>query len=101
MNEIITNLENLSSAQKERVGSLIDILYVTNIVGLYIFSLLYPLFGIIYGVILYNTSLVAPTRKIARICIILGAINILLTLGFFFIIFAIKNFFSQLSPLYL
>ncbi|MEO0131963.1 MAG: hypothetical protein ABIK73_03380 [candidate division WOR-3 bacterium] len=100
MNETTINLQ-LSEPQKERIGTLIDIFYISNLVWLYIFSLVYPLFGIIVGSILYSSALTNQTKKIGRICIILGAVNIILAIVFVFIIFAAKDFFNEMRPLYL
>ncbi|MEO0114701.1 MAG: hypothetical protein ABIK93_04430 [candidate division WOR-3 bacterium] len=62
--------------QNIRASALIDILYLTNVTWLYVFSLIYPLFGIIFGVIISTGSISEKGKRIGKICLILGIINI-------------------------
>lgn len=91
-------LNETMQQQAGRIQSLIDILYLTNVVWLYVFSLIYPLFGIIFGIILSNGSLSQSSKKIGRICLILGIINIILSILVLIIFMLIGNIFSRFNP---
>ena len=59
----------------ERWQSLVDILYLSQVAYLYIFAALYPFMGIGYGVLLLVGGLTPKTKRIGKICLILGIIN--------------------------
>ena len=85
MNEYQTNEstqieKNKPNDQTSRTQALIDILYLTNVTWLYVFSLIYPLFGIIFGVIILTGSISDKGKRIGRICLILGIINIVISI---------------------
>ncbi len=84
--------------QLPRLQSLIDILYLTNVTWFYIFSLIYPLFGIILGIILSTGSISQPAKKIGRVCLILGIINIVLSILILIILILIGNIFAKFNP---
>ena len=65
--------------QVERWHALIDILYLTQVVWLYVFSALYPFIGLFYGIVLLSGSISAKSKRIGRICLILGIINLALS----------------------
>ena len=72
--------KNMANSQTGRTQALIDILYLTNVTWLYVFSLIYPLFGIIFGVIISTGSVSDRGKRIGRICLILGIINIVISI---------------------
>jgi len=59
----------------ERWQSLVDILYLSQLVYLYMFAAIYPFMGIGYGVLLLVGGLTPKTKRIGKICLILGIIN--------------------------
>jgi hypothetical protein len=82
-------------AGKRRVV-LIDVLYLLLITLLYSVSLLSPLFGIVVGIVLMSWGGTDETRRIGRICLILGIINIGLTLIVMTIMIAFGGLMSHL-----
>jgi len=94
-------LNQVMQLQAGRIHSLIDILYVMNVTWLYIFSLIYPLFGIIFGIILSSGSISDAGKKIGRICLVLGIINIILSILIVVAFIFIGGIFSKFSPYYL
>ena len=100
-----TNKTNLPAGLNEtmqqqagRIQSLIDILYLTNVTWLYVFSLIYPLFGIIFGIIISTGSISLPAKKIGRLCLILGIINIVLSILIFIVFILIGGVLSKFNP---
>lgn len=91
-------LNQTMQQQAHRIQALIDMQYLLNTTWLYIFSLIYPLFGIIMGLILYQESLSSYGKKIGRICLILGVINLVLALIFVVIFVIIGGMFSKYIP---
>ncbi len=73
-------LNEIMLLQSGRIQTLIDMLYLFNVTWLYVFSLIYPLFGIIFGIILYQGSISASSKKLGRTCLILGIINLVLVI---------------------
>ncbi len=65
--------------QAERWHALIDILYLTQVIWLYVFSALYPFIGLFYGIVLMSGSISAKSKRIGRVCLILGIINLVLS----------------------
>lgn len=65
--------------QAERWHALIDILYLTQVIWLYVFSALYPFLGLFYGIVLMSGSVSAKSKRIGRVCLILGIINLALS----------------------
>jgi hypothetical protein len=61
--------------QAERWQSLVDILYLSQVTMIYIFSAAYPFVGIFYGVLFLAGGLSPKTKRVGRICLILGIIN--------------------------
>jgi hypothetical protein len=59
----------------ERWHALIDMLYLTQVTGLYLLSGLYPFMGVLYGILLLVGGRTPKTKRIGRICLILGIIN--------------------------
>ena len=63
-------------AQTERMYAMVDILYLVQLVALYMVSAVYPFFGLLYGILLVAGSLSKKAKKVGRICLILGIINL-------------------------
>ncbi len=84
--------------QAGRMQSLIDMMYLLNVTWLYIFSLVYPLFGIIFGVILLQGSLSPQGKKIGRTCLILGIVNIALCIITFLIFVVFGGLLTKYIP---
>jgi len=74
--------EEIKNLDTERLNAFIDIFYLLNVTWLYIFSLIYPFFGIIVGLILLNAGKTSQAKRIGKICLIFGIINITLALVF-------------------
>ncbi|MEO0116986.1 MAG: hypothetical protein ABIK97_05535 [candidate division WOR-3 bacterium] len=66
----------------ERINAFIDVIYLYSVTIFYIMSLIYPLFGIIFGLILQNAGKTPSAKRIGKICLILGIINIVICLIF-------------------
>ena len=64
--------------QTERWHALVDILYLVQIVWLYIMAALYPFMGLLYGILLLSGGLSPKTKRIGRVVLILGIINLAL-----------------------
>jgi|UniRef100_A0A7C3YZ10 hypothetical protein len=95
MNE---NLSEGKSLDTERINSFIDIFYLLNITWLYIFSLIYPLFGIVVGLILQNAGKTPAGKRVGKICLILGIINI--GISIIFLITILLTGISQMARLF-
>jgi len=91
-------LNDIMNKQSGRLQALIDILYLTNTSWLYVFSILYPLFGIMFGVILYQGSLSEQGKKIGKTCLILGLINLVLVAVVIIIIILVGGTLSKIIP---
>ena len=63
-------------AQQERAHALVDILYLMQVVWLYVFAAVYPFVGLMYGIILMTGSLSPKAKRIGRIVLILGIVNL-------------------------
>jgi uncharacterized membrane protein len=75
-NELRT--DNLSPALAERFGMLVDILYLTQVVWLYVFAAIYPFMGLFYGILFLVGAKSDKTKKMGKILLILGIINTVL-----------------------
>jgi fumarate reductase subunit D len=64
----------------ERWQALVDILYLSQVTWLYVFSLIYPVVGLFFGILLLAGGISAPAKKVGRICLILGIINTVLVI---------------------
>jgi hypothetical protein len=82
--------------QENRSQALVDILYLMNITWLYVFSLIYPLFGIIFGVIHLTGAISLQAKRIGKICLILGIINIVLSILILVVLIIFSRFFTNL-----
>ncbi|MEO0083286.1 MAG: hypothetical protein ABIK33_02730 [candidate division WOR-3 bacterium] len=91
-------LNEMIIKQSERLPTLIDILYLVNVVWLYVFSLIYPFFGIIFGIILNQASISESAKKIGRTCLILGVINIGLIIIFSLFFVFLSGFLTKFIP---
>lgn len=65
---------------EKRKSTLIDIVYLLVLVWLYFISLVYPLAGIVLGIVLLSAGSTEDTKKHGRICLILGVVNVALFL---------------------
>ena len=70
----------LTPAQAERTRALVDILYLMQVTWLYIFAAIYPFMGLFYGILLLAGGLDPKTKKIGRIVLILGIVNLALVI---------------------
>jgi hypothetical protein len=82
--------------QETRAQTLVDILYLTNVTWLYTFSLIYPLFGIIFGVIISTGAISKQAKRIGKICLILGIVNIALFVLGLVVILLFSRFLTDL-----
>ncbi len=73
----------------ERLKATVDLLYLMNLTWLYVFSLLYPLVGIIFGIILRAGSISERGKRIGMIALILGIINLVVIIVVWIIVFVI------------
>jgi len=69
------------SRETERWQALVDILYLSQLFVLYVCSALYPFFGLLYGILFLTGSISAKAKKVGRVCLILGIINLALCLA--------------------
>jgi uncharacterized membrane protein len=68
----------------ERWHAVVDFLYLSQVTYFYIFSALYPGVGLFYGILLLAGGVTPKTKRIGRICLILGIVNtvvVILALG--------------------
>ena len=73
----------------ERAQALVDILYLMQVTWLYVFALVYPVIGLFYGILLLTGSVSDKSRRIGRICLILGIINTVLVVVLFVVMLAL------------
>lgn len=85
-----------SSVTEKRRLALFDFLYVLVHVWLYVFSLFYPLVGIILGIVLMSAASTEEVRRAGRVCLILGIVNAVLLLVALVILIAFGSFFGSL-----
>jgi hypothetical protein len=78
VNEVETRIEGLAPALAERFGVLVDILYLTQVVWLYVFAAVYPFMGLFYGILFLVGARNDKTKKMGRVLLILGIINTVL-----------------------
>lgn len=93
-----TWLNQMMQTQAGRMQALIDILYLTNTTWLYTFSLIYPLFGIIFGVILLQGSLSEQGKRIGKTCLILGIVNLALVIISVILIIVLGGALTKMIP---
>jgi hypothetical protein len=75
MDETTPKPAELEPRQGERWQALVDILYLSQLATLYLFSATYPMMGILYGILFLAGGISPKTKKIGRVCLILGIIN--------------------------
>ncbi len=75
--------------QFERAAALIDMTYLMQVTWLYVFSLIYPVIGLFYGILLLTGSISEKAKKVGRICLILGIINTVLVVVLLGVILAL------------
>lgn len=80
MSDENTGVTGLLPRQVERWQALVDILFLNQVVFLYIFSAIYPFMGLFYGIVLLVGSVSPSAKKIGRVCLILGIINTALSI---------------------
>lgn len=66
--------------QSERWRALTDLLYLNQVAFLYVFSALYPFMGLFYGILYMVGSLSSKAKRIGRVCLILGIVNLAVVL---------------------
>ena len=59
----------------ERWQSLVDIMYLSQVTWLYLFSAIYPVMGLFYGILFLTGSISPKGKRVGRVCLILGIIN--------------------------
>jgi hypothetical protein len=91
-------LNQMMQNQAGRMQALIDILYLTNTTWLYVFSIIYPLFGIIFGIILSQGSLSEQGKKIGKTCLILGIVNLVLVVISVILILVLGSALTKMIP---
>lgn len=72
--------EAMVPRQHERWQALVDILYLTQLTWLYVFAAIYPFFGLFYGILLISGSISPRAKRVGRVCLILGIINLALAI---------------------
>ncbi|MEO0108688.1 MAG: hypothetical protein ABIK62_05895 [candidate division WOR-3 bacterium] len=78
-------------AQRRRLA-LYDVAYLSLAFSLYITSLFTPLFGIAAGIIFMTGGVTSEARKIGRVCMILGIINLALVVIWMLAMLALGTF---------
>lgn len=73
----------------ERWKSLVDILYLGSVTWLYVFSTIYPVVGLFFGVLLLSGSVSPGGKKVGKVCLILGIINTILVILFLTLVLAL------------
>ena len=63
-----------------RKRSLVDLTYLLVSAWLYVLSLVYPLVGIVFGVVFMTWATTDDVRRMGRVCLILGIVNVALVL---------------------
>lgn len=84
------------NGQEKRAQALVDILYLFGVTWLYVACLIYPLYGIIFGVIITAGSISDKAKRIGKICLILGIINIVLSIIVLIILLVFSRFLNDL-----
>jgi hypothetical protein len=59
----------------ERWQALVDVLYLSQVVWLYVFSAIYPVMGLFYGILFLAGGISPKAKRIGKVCLILGVIN--------------------------
>jgi len=75
MDETVPRAAETDSRLTERWQSLVDIMYLSQVTWLYLFSAIYPIMGLFYGVLFLSGSISPKAKRIGRVCLILGIIN--------------------------
>jgi hypothetical protein len=70
----------------ERWQSLVDIMYLSQVTWLYLFSAIYPIMGLFYGILFLSGSISPKAKRIGKVCLILGIINTALTIIALFLV---------------
>jgi hypothetical protein len=73
----------------ERWQSLVDILYLSQVTFLYVFSAVYPVVGLFFGILFLSGSISAKGKRIGKVCLILGIINAALTILLMIVVLAL------------
>ncbi len=64
-----------ASRMTERWQALGDMLYLNQVTWLYLFSAIYPVMGLFYGILYLVGSISPKAKRIGKVCLILGIIN--------------------------
>ncbi len=75
MDAIAPTLPESDARLTERWQSLVDILYLSQVTFLYVFSAVCPAVGLLLGVLFLDGSLTARSKRIGKACLVLGMIN--------------------------
>ncbi|MBM3322747.1 hypothetical protein FJY69_04660 [candidate division WOR-3 bacterium] len=79
----------LEPRQLERAAALVDMIYLMQVTWLYVFSLIYPVIGLFFGILLLTGSISEKSKKVGRICLILGIINTVLVVAMLGVVLAL------------
>ena len=84
------------SPYEQRKKSLVDILYLLLLTWLYLLSLVYPLVGIVLGIVLLTWATTEDVKRVGKVCLILGIVNVVLVLIVLGTAIAIGGFMASL-----
>lgn len=85
----------LGSSERRR-AALLDILYLMSLIWLYLMAFIVPLAGIVTGIVFSSAAGTEETKRIGRICLILGIISIFLYFLFIMVIISVGGLLLQL-----
>ena len=69
-----------ADSHERRRRSLVDLMYLLVSAWLYVISLVYPLIGIVFGIVFLTWATTDDVRRVGRVCLILGIVNVALVL---------------------
>ncbi len=84
--EPVLQLQDVDSRLKSRWLAIIDILYLTQVTWLYLLAAIYPFVGILYGILLLAGGIDPKTKRIGRVCLIIGIINTALVIAILIVV---------------
>ena len=69
-----------ADSHERRKRSLVDLMYLLVTAWLYAVSLIFPLVGFVFGFVFLTWATTDDVRRMGRVCLILGIVNIALVL---------------------
>jgi len=79
-----------------RRDALVEMLYLLLAIWLYVTALAAPLVGIIVGIVFMSAGRMATTKRMGRVCLILGIINAVFLIGVFTMLAALGGLAARL-----